>query len=208
MVPGKLITESNAPFTRALLDPVVPALTVGSFTGASGLIFGIVTGSLRSAHPALFAAFSGAQWFGLGTTFWYTRSAIASATSSGDLSRTQGLGCSTVAGSLTGGINGAFRSRSNIVPGAIVLGVLGFAGQFGYNVFSAKEMVDLEQRSMLQRFAEMKWSPLKALPNEKYERMLSEQLLSTEAEIAIIDEKIAALLLAQSRSSQEENRSP
>lgn len=198
MVLSKLYQESHDPFIRGTLDPVLPALGVGAFTGASGLAVGLITGSLRSAHPALFAAVSGAQWFGLGTTFWYTRSAIGNVAFGGRLRRDQEVACSTVAGSLTGGINGAFRSRSNILPGAIVLGLLGFAGQYGYNVFSGRTTSESEKGSLLQRFAAMKWVPLKSLSNQEYENMLNEKILSTEAEIAIIDERIAAL-----RSSQD-----
>lgn len=189
--------ESHDPFIRGALDPVLPALGVGAFTGASGLTFGVVTGSLRSAHPGLFAALSGAQFFGLGTTFWYTRSIIGSVTFGGQLKRNQEVACSTAAGSLAGGINGAFRSRSNIIPGAIVLGLVGCAGQYGFNIFLNRAASDPEKGSMLQRFAAMKWVPLKSLSNEDYESMLNEKLLSTEAEIAIIDERIAEL-----RSSQ------
>ena len=36
----------------------------------------------------------------------------------------------------------------------------------------------------------MKWSPMKVLSDEEYERMLQEKLLRVEAEIAVLDEKI------------------
>jgi hypothetical protein len=202
MVLSQLFKESDEPFIRGALDPVMPALGVGAFTGASGLAVGLVSGSLRSAHPALFAAVSGAQWFGLGTTFWYTRSIIGTAAFGGQPKRNQELVCSTAAGGFAGGINGALRSRSNIIPGAIVLGLMGFAGQYGYNIFSTRAASDSEKGSMLQRFAAMKWVPLKSLSNEEYEGMLNEKLLSTEAEIAIIYEKIADLRSSQ-RSGHE-----
>lgn len=41
--------------------------------------------------------------------------------------------------------------------------------------------------------AEMKWSPMKVLSDEQYERMLRERLLKVEAEIAILDEKIESV---------------
>lgn len=184
---------SNDPFTRALFDPFLPALGVGTLSGASGLAFGLVAGSLRSAHPGLFAAVTGAQWFGLGSSYWYARSAISSAAFGNQLRRDQELACSTVAGSLAGGINGAIRSRSNIIPGAIVVGLFGFAGQYGYNYVSDSRSSVIEKGPLLQRFSEMKWVPLKSLSNQEYEQMLQEKLLSTDADIAIIDERIAAL---------------
>ena len=208
MVLSKLHKESENPVIRGALDPLKPALGVGAFTGASGLAVGFITGSLRSAHPALFAAVSGAQWFGLGTTFWYTRSVFGSATFGERLERNQEFACSTVAGALAGGINGAFRSRSNIIPGAIVMGLMGFAGQYGYDTFSIRAASDPERGSLLQRFAAMKWVPLKSLSNEEYEKMLSERLLSTEAEIALIDERIAKLRASQSQLLPEQVTRP
>lgn len=193
MVQSKQPREPIRPFTRALLDPVLPALSVGAFTGASGLAFGLVAGSLRSAHPALFAAVTGAQWFGLGGTYWYARGAIGNVAFGGQLKKDQEVLCSTVAGSLAGGVNGAIRSRSNIIPAAIVVGLLGFAGQNGYNFLVDRASSNVDKGSLLQRFSEMKWVPLKSLSNQEYEQMLNEKLLSTEAEIAIIDERIAAL---------------
>jgi hypothetical protein len=208
MVLSKLHKESDGPFIRAALDPIMPALGVGTFTGASGLAVGLITGSLRSAHPALFAAVSGAQWFGLGTTFWYTRNVIGSAAFGERLERNEEFACSTVAGALAGGINGAFRSRSNVIPGAIVMGLMGFAGQYGYDIFSTRAASDPERGSLFKRFAAMKWVPLKSLSNEEYERMLSERLLSTEAEIALIDERIAKLHASQSQLLPEQVTRP
>jgi hypothetical protein len=193
----KLYNESEDPVVRAILDPILPSLGVGSFTGASGLAVGLLTGSLRSAHPVLFAAVSGAQWFGLGTTFWYARSALSNTAFDGRLNRKQELGCTTAAASLAGGVNGAFKSRSNIIPGAIVLGLFGLVAQYGFNVLSDMSAANAGKGSLLQQFSEMKWSPLKPLSNQDYERMLNEKLMSTEAEIAIVDERISALKSSQ-----------
>jgi hypothetical protein len=41
--------------------------------------------------------------------------------------------------------------------------------------------------------AESKWIPLRHLSDEEYRGMLSEKLLSIEAEIALLDEKIEDL---------------
>lgn len=207
MVLAKLPKESEDPLVRAILDPILPSLSVGSFTGASGLAVGLLTGSLRSAHPILFATVSGAQWFGLGTTFWYTRSAIGSVAFR-QFNRKEELACTTLAASLAGGVNGAFRSRSNIIPGAIVLGLFGFAGQYGFHVLSDRSAANAGKGSLLQRFSEMKWSPLKPLSNQDYEQMLNEKLLSTEAEIAIIDERIVALKSSEAARASTSAISP
>jgi hypothetical protein len=48
-------------------------------------------------------------------------------------------------------------------------------------------------RPLAQRMAESKWIPLRALSDEEYRDMLGEKLLSVEAEIALLDDKIAEL---------------
>ncbi len=81
--------------------------------------------------------------------------------------------------------------------------LFGYAGQKGYNFLDKKNTAELEEEARLkaagenqpkknwmQRFAEMKWSPMEALSDERYEEMLQEKLLLVEAEIAIVDEKI------------------
>lgn len=41
--------------------------------------------------------------------------------------------------------------------------------------------------------AESKWIPLRSLSDQEYREMLSEKLLSIEAEIALLDDKIEEL---------------
>jgi len=80
-----------------------------------------------------------------------------------------------------------------------MIGLLGLAGQGGYNMISANQHAEpAPPRSIVQRLAESKWVPLKALSDHQYEEMLNEKLLKVEVEISMVDDKIAAL-----RSSQE-----
>lgn len=143
------------------------------------------------------------------------RSAFVEAFTHGRPSDRQELRYSAFAGSLSGAINGAFRepattkhtsstntftgSRSNIVPGAIMMGLLGMAGQGGYNALSTSR--DEEQgprRPLMARLADSRWMPLKNLSDEQYEEMLSAKLIKVEVEISLIDEKIATLHATQS----------
>jgi hypothetical protein len=48
-------------------------------------------------------------------------------------------------------------------------------------------------KPLAQRLAESKWIPLRTLSDEEYRGMLGEKLLSVEAEIALLDDKIAEL---------------
>ncbi|THC90031.1 hypothetical protein EYZ11_010518 [Aspergillus tanneri] len=52
----------------------------------------------------------------------------------------------------------------------------------------------------MQRIADSKWMPLKSLSDDDYRDMLNEKLLSIEAEMAIIDEKIEELEKAKSNN--------
>lgn len=45
----------------------------------------------------------------------------------------------------------------------------------------------------MQRMADSKWIPLRALSDQEYRDMLSEKLLGIEAEIALLDDKIEEL---------------
>jgi hypothetical protein len=59
-------------------------------------------------------------------------------------------------------------------------------------------------KPIAQRMAESKWIPLRHLSDEEYRGILSEKLLSIEAEIALLDEKIEQL--EQSRPAPTDSR--
>lgn len=48
-------------------------------------------------------------------------------------------------------------------------------------------------KPLMQRMADSKWIPLRTLSDQEYRGMLDEKLLSVEAEIALIDDKIQEL---------------
>ena len=81
-----------------------------------------------------------------------------------------------------------------------MIGFLGLVGQGGYNIISANRRAEsIPRPSIVQRLAESKWVPLKALSDQQYEEMLNEKLLKIEVEVSLIDEKIAALKSSQER---------
>jgi hypothetical protein len=93
--------------------------------GVSGLVAGGFTGVLISQHPALFSVAAGVQCFSLGSSFWCLydfhrsslhadyiadlRSVLIEAGTRGQPTSSQELRYSTLAGSLSGALNGAFR---------------------------------------------------------------------------------------------------
>ncbi|OBT83948.1 hypothetical protein VE02_06840 [Pseudogymnoascus sp. 03VT05] len=98
------------------MEVVSPALQVGSLTGVSGLLFGAVSGVLRSTTPTLFALASGLQWFTLGSTFWATRTLLLHELRAETGESARKISASAIAGGVSGGIGGLLR---NSPPGPI-----------------------------------------------------------------------------------------
>ncbi|KAL8697650.1 MAG: hypothetical protein Q9201_007022 [Fulgogasparrea decipioides] len=216
-----VMAETDQPSWRKLYpnEPVlIPALKVGAWSGASGFLVGGVGGIIRSPTPGLFAIASSLQWATLGTTYYATRGVILRAWQVDSSSPPQDrVYPSTLAGGMTGGtIGGLIRGRTNIIPGMIVFSLLGFAGQHIYNTLDARQSshTSLHQprsntnpsssdvsptaphasnanQPFWKRALDSKWSPMKILSDEEYEKMLKQKLLRVEAEIAILDEDIA-----------------
>lgn len=201
------------------LDVIKQAAGIGGLTAVPGTAIGAVSGTLRTQTPILFAIASGIQCFALGSTFWTARTAILNpdglqnwwrATrglpleSRHDLNPTRSdkVRASTIAGAFTGlSIGLLFRGPRNAVPGTFMFGLFGYVGQKGYNILDKKNTEEVEEdarlaakgekrKNFLERIAEMKWSPMEALSDERYEELLQERLLKVEVEIALIDDRI------------------
>lgn len=71
----------------------------------------------------------------------------------------------------------------------LVWTVLGAGGQMAVNRMSSRQpKVQDENTSWISR-----WSPLKKLTDEEYTNMMSEKMLRIDADIALIDDRIAEL---------------
>ncbi|KAG2161447.1 hypothetical protein VTO58DRAFT_110089 [Aureobasidium pullulans] len=187
-----LVTRS--PQAESLIGP---ALKIGALSGAAGFVTGGVAGVIRNSPPLLFALGSSIQWFGLGTTFWGTRSFIFQAWDTGKgLTRSDKVSASTIAGGVAGsGVGLLTRGPRNAIPGAIMFSLFGFLGQTVSNRFDKSDMPvsDEPQLNFWQKFASLKWMPVTVLNDGEYENMLRERQLKLEAEIALVDERIEAL---------------
>jgi len=82
-----------------------------------------------------------------------------------------------------------------LVPGAIIFSLLGYCGQSIFNGVDAWQLANANttRKPFMQRMADSKWIPLRSLSDQEYRGMLSEKLLSIEAEIALLDDKIEEL---------------
>lgn len=82
-----------------------------------------------------------------------------------------------------------------LIPGLVVFSLLGYCGQGAFNRLDAwqLEKAQTPSKAFTQRIAESKWIPLRHLSDQEYRGILNEKLLSIEAEIALLDEKIEEL---------------
>ncbi|KAI9711860.1 MAG: hypothetical protein M1820_002005 [Bogoriella megaspora] len=129
-----------------------------------------------------------------------TRSAVLQAWEADKVTTNDRVSASTLAGAFTGGSVGYLtRGRANILPGMVMLSAAGFLGQKAYDSVKANKAdalaqeAPIEKPNIWQRLAESKWTPVKFISDDEYEKMLKEKLLRLEAEIALIDEDIEKL---------------
>jgi len=174
----------------------------GGGTAALGGTFAAFYATLKGRNAVLWTGAAGVQCFVLGSTFWLSRTVLRSnASQVHPLPRREELMYSSLAGSLAGMAGGALRGRRNIIPGAIVVGLMGLGGEASYGVFARMAESPAETRPLLDRLSTSKWWPLKAISDTDYEKELTEQVIRLEAEMAMIDEKIGELKQVPSKSS-------
>ncbi|OAL40495.1 hypothetical protein AYO20_00231 [Fonsecaea nubica] len=186
--------------------PFVPALYVGAATGACGAAYGGVAGTLiQTTNPLAYTAFSATQWFCAGTTFFYCRSLLLA----GALNRDNDLhkiAASSIAGSCSGVVFANFLPRGSLLTGGIMFGVIGALTQAGLNTTHGTTSITQLSSRLRNGFAA--FSPMKSLSDKEYEDLLSEKLLRVEAEIAVLDDKIATLRAAKDKDVQLQYQEP
>jgi hypothetical protein len=82
-----------------------------------------------------------------------------------------------------------------------VFGIFGMLGQGAYNTFQSGGEQIKSELPYSQRLLESRWIPFKRLSDEDYVAMFNEKTVEIDAEIAIIDEKIAALQKSRTNGS-------
>ncbi|KAL1849710.1 hypothetical protein Plec18167_005301 [Paecilomyces lecythidis] len=187
-------------------DILLPALKAGGVSGSAGLLYGGISGVLSSPHPVIHSVSHGIHWFALGSSFWWMRSNILKLHFQNNASSRERAYTSAISGGIAGGAVTRLMG-GRLVPGVVIFSMLGYLGQSSYNAidrWQAQRAQGGPSKPFLQRLADSKWVPLKSLSDEDYKHMLSEKLLSIEAEIALIDDKIQDLeKLKASRSEVE-----
>jgi hypothetical protein len=87
------------------------------------------------------------------------------------------------------------------VPNILFWGSVGAGGQLAANAFLKRraEAKPIEDDSWMAK----SWVPLTKMSDAEYENVLSERMLSIDAEVALIDEKIADLRVAEHKAMEE-----
>ncbi|KAH9834287.1 hypothetical protein Tdes44962_MAKER08665 [Teratosphaeria destructans] len=181
-------------------DPVAavikPALKVGLACGTAGFLFGGAAGIVKATTPFIFASVSGLQTFALGTTFWACRGTYLRMQDVGNLKAHDYSVASAASGALSGGLVALVtRGRRNFIPATLMWSLIAGSGQLAYNTFSARPQTDQElpTESFWKHIASKSWSPVKVMSDGEYAELLKEKMLKVDVEIAILDDKIAAL---------------
>ncbi|KAJ9244471.1 hypothetical protein DTO271D3_4019 [Paecilomyces variotii] len=186
-------------------DVLLPALKAGGLSGSAGLLYGGISGILTSSpHQVVHSVSHGIHWFALGSSFWWLRSNILKLHFQNDASPKERAYTSAISGGVAGGAVTRLMG-GRLVPGVVIFSMLGYLGQSSYNAidrWQAQRAQEGPSKPFLQRLADSKWVPLKALSDEDYKHMLSEKLLNIEAEIALIDDKIQDLEKLKASSSE------
>lgn len=170
---------------------------VGIGAGAIGSSIGSSYATLKGHPVGLWTAVSGIQCFVIGSTFWFSHGIARTWLESGHrreaLSFKEELACSTVSGSVAGVAGGLLRGRANVIPGAIMCGIIGAVGQTGVSTFTASAERTRDRRSMLDRLSDSKWWPLKKISDAEYKQHLLQQIDTLNAELSAVDDQISAL---------------
>ncbi|KAK1751614.1 hypothetical protein QBC47DRAFT_390554 [Echria macrotheca] len=182
-----------------IVEIMVPSLKVGAAAGLLGAFTGAAAGIIRSAPPVLFSLAMGGQWFALSSSYYASRQVALNALRKGeDITPTEKVKASAVAGGFAGMVGGAIRGPKNIVPGVIMFSLFGGAGQMIANAITWRPSSEPSKG-----FLRSKWSPVTYLSDQEYEKILREKLLRVDAEIAVVDDTIREIREAQSHPSEQ-----
>ncbi|KIW21258.1 hypothetical protein PV08_01838 [Exophiala spinifera] len=195
------------PNTNSLADsftsPIFSSLAVGVGTGAVGIAYGGVAGTILSTpNPLLYPTYSGLQWFCAGTTFFYCRSILLA----DPKTRQQPLhvvAASGLSGFGAGAVAGTFLRRTAVIPGGVMLGVLAATSQTVLNMNGGSFELNFNEIPLRLQRGIANLMPMQSLSDKEYEELLTSKLLKIEAQISLLDDQIADLREA----SQQQNSS-
>jgi hypothetical protein len=182
----------------------LPAIKFGGVCGGVGFLAGGFAGIIKSVpNGVTYAVACSVQPLILGTAFSFCRTAIVREITlrTGEPTARELVQASAIAGGVSAALVGlATRGRSHIIPGTVALSSFAAGGQYVYNRWTAPRTLDPTHKGFWRRMSEKSWSPVKLLNDEEHANLLREKLLNIEVEIALIDDKIAAMRAQEPKS--------
>ncbi|KAK3302284.1 uncharacterized protein B0T15DRAFT_299655 [Chaetomium strumarium] len=191
---GKPLPRQRQSLPPEFMEIAVPSLQIGAVAGACGLFTGAAAGIIRSAPPILFSVVAGGQWFTLASSYYAARQVGLKYYWTGE----DKVKASTVAGGVAGTVAGMLRGPRNILPGALMFSLYGAGGQVFANWWAARAPTNSHGGFW------SKYNPITRLSDQDYEKILEEQLLRVEADIAITDDRIKELVESESQTKEQE----
>ncbi|KAK7938085.1 uncharacterized protein PG986_014953 [Apiospora aurea] len=181
-------TGDEMPTRAELFEIGTKSLQTGALTGVLGAAFGAGSGIMRAAPPGLFALVAGIQWFALGSSFMASRSLLWHAWGGEEyLTAADKVKAGAAAGGVSGMIGGMARGPRNILPGILFFSTL--AGGTTYVSQKLQSQEPKEKKSIMAS----KWSPMRQISDQEYEKILEDKVLRIDAELAILNDNIASL---------------
>ena len=92
----------------------------------------------------------------------------------------------------------------NLIPGMLVFSALGAGSQAVFNYTERSEQTSEAKTGFLHS----KWSPVTPLSDQEYAKVLEEQVLKIDTEIALIDDSIASLRGIKTPSRRNDDGGP
>ncbi|KAH8178588.1 Beta-ketoacyl synthase [Sarocladium implicatum] len=199
-----VVQKRQGMLPHEFVEIMVPPLKVGGWSGAFGVFTGVAAGIGQDVSLAQAGFMNGMHWFTLGTTYWFTRSTILRMRGpQSSHTPTEKTVASTLAGATAGALTGLLRGPNRIMPSALMWAATMTGGQIGVNYWSSQAP---KQAGEDDSWLRSKWSPLKKLTDKEYIEMMEEKRLKLDVEIALIDDRIADLRLAQAKSDEEQSQ--
>lgn len=166
---------------------------------------GATTGiAIGTKFPLLFTLVYSLQWFAHGSVYYGARHMIMSRHGPvNNATPGQKLEASSLGGAISGGtVVGLMRGRKAILPATVIGTLLGGGLQFASNMW----LKSRKSAEKSESWFKSKWSPMKKLTDQEYENILEEKLLRLDAEIAIIDDDVAALKAEKNEQAKSTNK--
>ncbi|CAK7567667.1 MAG: hypothetical protein SEPTF4163_005635 [Sporothrix epigloea] len=128
-----------------------------------------------------------------------TRSAVLSKWGGQDkVTPSDRVKASTIAGASAGIVGGMLRGPRNILPAIAVFSIFGASGQAIINTMATDDNAAALAKPK-SSWLDSKWSPVTSMTDAQYAAYIDDKILKLDVEIAMLDDKLAALRVSKAK---------